>query len=59
MSGKLLDWLNNMETLFISKHPWLDEIYLKDANGFKIGRFNSVDEAKQWCESNGYKYRIA
>lgn len=47
-----------METLFISKHPWLDEIYLKDANGFKIGTFNSVDEAKQWCESNGYKYKI-
>lgn len=47
-----------METLFITKHPWLPEVHLKDANGFKIGTFILVDEAIDWCRKNNYKFII-
>lgn len=48
----------NMETLFIKKHPWLSEVFLEDSKGFKIGTFNSVDEAQNWCKDMGYKSKI-
>lgn len=44
------------ETLFAFyvHHFWA----LKDLSGFLIGRFNELDELKEWCRVNGYSVRI-
>lgn len=46
-----------METLFITRPLVGTYVFLNDANGFKLGTFKTVDDAKAWCEENGYRWR--
>ncbi len=46
------------ERLFIVVHPLRGTVMLKDANGFLLGSFPSIDAAKQWCDENGYLHSV-
>lgn len=45
------------ETLFLTKHPWLDLHFLKDAAGNVLASYVSenLDTARKFCEEHNYK----
>jgi len=48
----------NKETLFITQDLLKTIFFVKDSKNNLIGRFITEQEAIQWINDNGYKYRI-
>ncbi len=46
-----------METLIITRDLAGTTYYLSDANGNLIGRFQTLEAAKEWAKANGYRSR--